>query len=86
MIFKLTQGKLRGLAVLTPRQRPRRHWHVTLQKVVSMNQREIVSLEFVYGPRDATCCPSGKAATLWVLRNGHIRALRSVMLRKPLGT
>jgi hypothetical protein len=76
------RGGLKAIGVLTPQQRPR-SWHATILNVVSMGFEKIVTLETLYGPNDATCCASGLAATLWELRKGRLRVVRSALLRKP---
>lgn len=39
---------------------------------VSVQPGRLVAQQVFYGPQDATCCPSGKATTVWRVVRGHL--------------
>ena len=77
VIFAEGGSNLVVLGVLTPKQRYNPDVHVPYfdgdPGGISMAPGRTVVKELWYGPVDATCCPSGRATSVWTYRNGRLR-------------
>jgi hypothetical protein len=81
VIFKGRPGSLRVLGVLTPQVHKYSGYHVPLLLVADMEGNTIIALEFVYREQDSTCCPWGRAVTLWTYAHGKLRPTETTQLR-----
>jgi hypothetical protein len=70
-----------ALAILRP-QHHRAHMPATLVEV-RISPRRIVGSEAFYGPADGTCCPSGRAVSVWVYRRGRLQLAKTRVTREP---
>jgi hypothetical protein len=69
-----------AVGVLTPRWQPK-HVLPTLLTVV-LRRGRVIGREAFYGPRDGTCCPSGRAKTVWKYEHGTLRLASSRVTRR----
>jgi hypothetical protein len=85
VVFQAFGRSLRVLGILTPRQSPfdPHATHVPLSHVAAIKRGEVVVSEAWYGDYDGTCCPSGRATTVWVYRHGMLSPARTMILPKP---
>lgn len=70
VVLTRTRGRLTVLGTVTPQKNPQQAGPTRLHAQAKPGR--VVSLEFWYRPADATCCPSGKATTIWRLRGGEL--------------
>lgn len=70
------------LGLVTPRQQPA-HELPTLFGDVNLSGGQLTVREFFYGPKDRTCCPTGRAETTWGYRNGALVVLSTKVTTKP---
>ena len=72
----------RVVGVLTPTIRtPGRH--VPILVPTSITRDEVTVTEYVYGPRDGDCCPSGRARAVWRLKDGALRPASTRLQKQP---
>src|SRR5882757_9791763 len=71
-VFSGRDGKPQLLGLLTP-QVPTVDG-ATLIDRVRISRGQITWVEAFYGPQDGTCCPSGRATTVWTYAHGHFTA------------
>jgi hypothetical protein len=50
---------------------------------VSFRGDHVIAHEAFYGGSDGTCCPSGRATTVWQFARGKLTRLRTTITRKP---
>lgn len=70
------------LGVLTPRLRSGRN-HLPILAPAKITHDRVVITELYYGPRDADCCPTGQATTVWLFEAGTFRPIATVVRAKP---
>jgi hypothetical protein len=86
VVYSATGGKLRTIAVLTPRQPlSLASGHVPLLGRLDAGPGRLVENEAWYGFHDSTCCPTGRETTTWLYANGRLRPVRTVITREPAG-
>jgi hypothetical protein len=75
---------LRAVGVIRPRQpfNPE-EGHVPLLGSVEILPGKVLAQEAWYGPHDGTCCPSGRATTIWTYARGKLRPSRTVVVLRP---
>jgi len=59
------------IGTVTPLENPPNQ-HVTLLTMVQLARLRVIAHGPGIGPSDPTCCPSGKAVTVWTLQNGYL--------------
>lgn len=69
IIFTGAGGKLTAIGVLTPQEQPS-GVHISLVNGITISPGAITVKEDWYRPNDATCCPTGRATTVWTYANG----------------
>ena len=72
----------RVVGVLTP-VLPSTGHHVPILVPLAIARGTVTVSEYVYGPNDADCCPSGRARTVWRLEAGALRPGSTVVLKTP---
>jgi hypothetical protein len=86
VVFSGSATSVRPVGLLTPRQPHRSNAsHVPLLGKVKWVHGRIVVAEYWYGPKDPTCCASGRATTTWAFRTGKLTAVRTVVIKRPTG-
>jgi hypothetical protein len=84
VVFTAGDGTLRVLGVVEPRQPPDPDTtHAPIVARVKLRPGKVVAPEYWYGPKDGTCCSSGRATTVWSYAGGELRAGRTVVTREP---
>jgi len=73
VIFTSAGPAPRVIGVVTPQQRRDPNGLPTLV-TVRIRPGKIIAREAWYGPRDATCCPSGRTTTIWTYAKGRLNA------------
>ena len=81
VIFTAAGTSLRVIGVVTPKEQPKRQLPTFL--TVTIRRGEVIAHEDFYGGSDGTCCPSGRATTIWRYANGHLQSGRPVITRHP---
>jgi hypothetical protein len=71
MVFEGVQGRLIAIGTVTPQKNPP-HVHVTLLSELQMTRGRLTAHENWYRPMDPNCCPTGKAETIWTVKDGHL--------------
>jgi hypothetical protein len=71
IIFTGAGGKLTAIGAITPQEQPA-GVHVSLIRRIAISPGTITVHESWYRQNDATCCPSGKATTVWTYANGKL--------------
>ena len=84
VVFRASGDSLHVLGVLTPQQPlSSGSSHVPLIGPGRIAGGRIVVPEYWYGPYDATCCSTGRAATTWVYAAGKLSVKQTTVLRRP---
>lgn len=84
VVFRARDRELRVVGVVRPRQPlDPEAGHVPLLGRVEIRRRRVVAEELWYGPRDGTCCPSGRATTIWTYARGSLPASRTIVVVRP---
>jgi hypothetical protein len=71
VMFTAAGGSLKAIGVVTP-QLPSRPGLNPPGLEVKIKLGEVIATEYSYGPKDATCCPSGRATTIWSYADGKL--------------
>jgi hypothetical protein len=71
IVFAGVQRRLNVIGTVTPQENPPNQ-HVTLLTMVQLARQRVIAHEAWYRSSDPTCCPSGKAVTVWTLQNGYL--------------
>ncbi|MBW5481091.1 LppP/LprE family lipoprotein [Streptomyces bambusae] len=71
VVFGRSPAGLVALGSLTPRQQPSGVAATRMGGVVLTSRRATVT-EHWYRPEDATCCPRGRATTVWTFEGDHV--------------
>lgn len=82
VIFTMRDGRLAPIGIVTPRVKALPRELATVVRV-RFDRGSIAAREFWFGPRDGTCCPSGRARTTWSYDRGALRAAPTVVVRRP---
>lgn len=85
VVFGGSATSVRPVGLITPQQPSTKGAHVPLLGKVRWVDGRIVVAEYWYGPKDPTCCASGRATTTWVYRDGKLMAVRTVVTKRPAG-
>ena len=80
VIYRVAGGKATPLGVIRPRVQPK-HVLPTLL-TVTIHPGRVVAHEAFYGPHDGTCCPSGRATTIWIYK-AHSLAAEKPSITRP---
>jgi hypothetical protein len=80
VVYRAGASSVIAVGVLRPHWQPK-HALPTLLTVVLRRGRAI-GREAFYGRRDGTCCPSGRATTVWRYRHGTLRLASSRVTRR----
>jgi len=64
-------GTLRSIGIITPRAAAKNE-HVSYVEKIQISHGQITAYEDFYNPSDADCCPSGRATSVWVYRDGQL--------------
>jgi hypothetical protein len=84
VIVGARENVLRLMGVVTPRQPlDPDAGHVPLLGSVEILRGRLLAQEAWYGPSDGTCCPSGRAATIWTYASGKLRPSRTIVVLRP---
>jgi hypothetical protein len=84
VIFAELPSGVRSVGLVTPRQpRSSKASHVPLLGKVRWSTGRLAVNEYWYGPRDATCCATGRATTTWAYRGGRLAVLNTVITKRP---
>jgi hypothetical protein len=71
-VYTVVGGGLRMAGLITPQQQPANGIHVTLLDQPRMSAGRVTVHEIWYGPSDGTCCPTGRAESTWVVKDGRL--------------
>ena len=89
VVYSWVSGQLSVLSTLTPPQLGHGGSHVPYFDEsaggVTISTGSITTKEVFYGGQDATCCPSGRATTVWTF-NGHAFSPSTTVVVQPVGT
>jgi hypothetical protein len=89
VVYSWVSGQLSVLATLTPQQLGDGGSHVPYFDEsaggITISTGSITTKELFYGGQDATCCPSGRATTVWIF-NGHAFSPITTVQVQPAGT
>ena len=50
---------------------------------VAFHGSDVVSREYYYGSADGSCCPSGRATTIWTYSHGTLSPVSTVITKRP---
>jgi hypothetical protein len=82
VIFTNAGNSLRVIGVLTPQQ-PRKANTLPTLLTVKIRRGKVIAREAWYGPNDGTCCPSGRATTVWTYAREALRAGAPTVTKTP---
>lgn len=71
VIFTGSGGKLTAIGAITPQKQDADEVHVPLFSGLSISNGTITAREDWYRPTNETCCPTGKATTVWTYKSGQ---------------
>ncbi len=80
VIFSIDGTKATARGVVIPRVQPKDELPTLL--TVKFRRGSIVAHEAFYGPHDGTCCPSGRATTIWTYMSHSLKPGRSSITRQ----
>ncbi|RZT79171.1 hypothetical protein EV382_2368 [Micromonospora violae] len=72
VVVGAVRGQLTTLGTITPQYTPDSQSHIPLLGEVEFKKGEVAVHESWYRPSDSTCCPSGKAVTVWSYDAGRL--------------
>ncbi len=72
LIYRMRGRTLTLIGAVTPQEQPSDQVHVSFFGSVSILPGSVVAHEEWYRPSDATCCPTGKAITVWTYTHGRL--------------
>ena len=81
VVFTSVGNSLSVVGVVTPRKRS--HDQMPTLLTVTIRPDEVVAHEAFYGGIDGTCCPSGRATTIWRYTHGRLVAGRPTVTKAP---
>jgi hypothetical protein len=81
VIFTTTGDRAKALGVVVPRVQLKDELPTLL--TVTIRRGSIVAHETFYGSHDGTCCPSGRATTIWVYRSHSLKPKAPSITRQP---
>jgi hypothetical protein len=83
VVFAARGRWLRSIGIITPRQPlDGEAIHVPIVRT-EIRGPKLIGYEAWYGPKDGTCCASGRATTVWTYQNGALHAGRTTIERRP---
>lgn len=89
VVYSRASGELSVLATLTPQQPSYGGSHVPYfdesSEGVTISPGSITARELFYGTQDETCCPSGRAETVWTF-SGNTFSPSTAIQAEPAGT
>jgi hypothetical protein len=89
VVYSGVSGQLSVLSTLTPPHLSDGGSHVPYFDEsaggITISTGSITTKEVFYGGQDATCCPSGRATTVWTF-NGHAFSPSTTVQVQPVGT
>jgi hypothetical protein len=71
VVFDNPSGQLRTIGTVTPQHQPA-DVHTSFIDSLTFARGRLVAHELWYRNTDATCCPSGKATTVWKYTSGRL--------------
>jgi hypothetical protein len=80
VVYRAGTSSALAVGVLRPHWQPKRALPTLL--TVVLRRGRVIGREAFYGPRDGTCCPSGRARTVWAYRHGTLRFASSRVTRR----
>jgi hypothetical protein len=80
VIFGGAGKSLRVIGAITPKVQKADELPTLLK--LQIRAGEVIVHESWYGGSDGTCCPTGRATTVWKYEHGHLRAGKSVITRR----
>jgi hypothetical protein len=81
-VYSGSSGRLRLIGLITPRQQLPAE-HVTLLDGLAIHAGRITVEENWYGGDDGTCCPSGRAVSTWIYKDGRLVPQRTRIIAWP---
>jgi Bacterial Ig domain len=86
VIFGDLLSGVQAVGLITPQQpRSSKASHVPLLGKVRWSAGRLQVDEYWYGPRDPTCCATGRATTTWAYRGGRLAVVNTVITKRPTG-
>jgi hypothetical protein len=82
VVYKASSHGPTAIGVLRPQHPSSPDSHVPLDRPVALRRGRVVVSEAFYGPRDGTCCPTGRATTTWTFSNGKFRAIKTTVTQR----
>lgn len=78
IVYSADTGAPQVIGVMTPQVRGDPASHVpyfdTDRMGIEIDTRRIIARQLWYGPSDSTCCPTGRATTVWSYAHGVLTA------------
>ena len=71
VLYTVQGGTMRSIGIITPRAATRNE-HASYAGKIQISHGRITVYEDFYNPQDADCCPSGRATSIWVYRDGQL--------------
>jgi hypothetical protein len=88
VIYSMSAGRLRTIGTLTPQQPSTKDTHIPYfdgrPGGFKIKLKTITAKEIWYGSEDGTCCPSGRATTIWTYAHGAFTP-KTTSLHNPRG-
>ena len=81
VVFRAGTSSAVPIGILRPRHQAPQLLPTLLE--VDIDRHRVVGREAFYGPNDGTCCPSGRARTVWTYRHRTFRVATSRVTKKP---
>ena len=81
VVFREDAGSPAAIGILRPRHQARGLPATLLEASIDFGR--VIGREAFYGPNDGTCCPSGRAQTIWTYRRGTLRLASTRVTTKP---
>jgi hypothetical protein len=81
IIFTAGPRTPHAIAVITPRQQNPRQSATLVH--VTIRPGKVIAHESWYGPHDGTCCPTGRATTVWTYAYGTLIPSSTVVTKRP---
>ena len=81
VVYTTTGDALSVVGVVTPQQQKPNRLPTLLE--VTIRRGKIIASEAWYGPNDGTCCPSGRAVTVWTYARGTLAPSVPRVTRRP---
>jgi hypothetical protein len=82
VVYRAGRTSASAIGVLTPHWQPKNQLPTLL--TVVLRRGRAIGREAFYGRRDGTCCPSGRAKTVWTYGHGKFELSSSRITRRAL--